>query len=101
MACPVCGGDVPAKDPSKPGPQAKYCGRDCQVTADHRLHRARARDATRYRRELAAALERIEVLEVELRLAHAALAGKADLSRVRAGDLDDAVIRAYRSGGGA
>lgn len=66
--CPVCGAPVPAKPEGQPGPQPRFCGRDCQMRDTHRNRNRRAA-------ALPAALARIAELEAEV----AALRAVVDL----------------------
>lgn len=66
--CPVCGTEVPPKPESQPGPQPRYCGRECQMRDTHRKRNRRAA-------ALPAAFARIAELEAEV----AALRAVVDL----------------------
>jgi endogenous inhibitor of DNA gyrase (YacG/DUF329 family) len=86
MTCPVCGDPCSMKDPSKPGPQRKYCGRRCQTIASHRARRARVAAAQRDAARLAAIEDRLIELEafvstIDWARIPAAALGNVDLVR--------------------
>lgn len=73
-ALPECNEPVPDKPPSQPGPQPKFCGRDCQTIAAHRARKARVRSALSDSERLAA----VEAELDELR----EMVGRIDWARV-------------------